>query len=90
MSSRLDGAEVLRVQACYRPICADAMPLFGAVPEVRGAYVATGHNCWGMLNAPASGRAMAELLCDGASSTVDLSPFDPARLDAVRIDAAAD
>lgn len=90
LSSRLDGAEVLRVQACYRPICADAMPLLGAVPNVRGAYVATGHNCWGMLNAPASGRAMAELLCDGASSTVDLSPFDPARLDAVRIDAAAD
>ena len=89
LSSRLDGADVLRTQACYRPICADAMPLLGAVPDVGGAYVATGHNCWGMLNAPASGRAMAELLCDGASSSIDLSPFDPARLDAVRIGSAA-
>ena len=90
LSSRLDGADVLRTQACYRPICADAMPLLGAIPDVQGAYVATGHNCWGMLNAPASGRAMAELLCDGASSSVDLAPFDPARLEAARIDSAAD
>ena len=90
LSSCLDGAGVLRTQACYRPICADAMPLLGPIPGVPGAYVATGHNCWGMLNAPASGRAMAELLCDGASSSVDLSPFDPARLEAVRVDAAAD
>ena len=90
LSSRLDGADVLRTQACYRPICADAMPLLGPVPDVPGAYVATGHNCWGMLNAPASGRAMAELLCDGTSSSVDLAPFDPARLEAVRSDDAAD
>ena len=90
LSSRLDGADILRTQACYRPICADAMPLLGPVPDVPGAYLATGHNCWGMLNAPASGLAMVELLCDGGSSTVDLSPFDPARLEPVRIDVAAD
>ena len=89
LSSRLEGAGIVRTQACYRPICADAMPLLGAVPGAPGAYVATGHNCWGMLNAPASGKAMAELLCDGASSSVDLSPFDPARLEAVRIEASA-
>ena len=90
LSTRLDGATVARTQACYRPICADAMPLLGAVPGVPGAYVATGHNCWGMLNAPASGRAMAELLCDGASSSIDLAPFDPGRLEPVRLDCAAD
>ena len=90
LSTRLDGATVLRTQACYRPICADAMPLLGPVPDVPGAYLATGHNCWGMLNAPASGKAMAELICDGAASSVDLSPFDPARLEAVRLDSAAD
>ena len=31
LSSHLDGAEVVRTQACYRPICADAMPLLGPV-----------------------------------------------------------
>ena len=88
LSSHLDGARILRAQACYRPICSDAMPLLGAVPGVPGAYVATGHNCWGMLNAPASGKAMAELLCDGTSTSIDLAPFDPARLDPVRIQSA--
>jgi glycine/D-amino acid oxidase-like deaminating enzyme len=46
---------------------------------VRGAYVATGHSVWGILNAPATGEAVAELLLDG-ETTIDLSPFDPARL----------
>ena len=61
------------------------MPLLGEVPGVPGAWVATGHNCWGMLNAPASGRAMAELLCDGVSSSLDLFPFDPSRLEAAQL-----
>ena len=59
--SRLDGAGIRRTQACYRPICADAMPLLGPVPDALGAYLATGHNCWGMLNAPASERAIFSL-----------------------------
>jgi glycine/D-amino acid oxidase-like deaminating enzyme len=45
-----------------------------------------------MLNAPATGEAMAELILDGAASRVDLRPFaperlesfDPARLSSVR------
>ena len=77
----LAGAEITRRQACYRPICADAMPLLGAAPGgPAGVFVATGHNCWGILNAPASGKAMAELIATGEARTVDLSPFDPARL----------
>jgi glycine/D-amino acid oxidase-like deaminating enzyme len=43
--------------------------------------VATGHSVWGILNAPATGEAMAELIVDGAARTVDLSRFDPGRLD---------
>ena len=49
-----------------------------------GAYVATGHGPWGMLNAPATGLALAELIADGAASLVDLRAFDPARLRAAR------
>ena len=56
------------------------MPLIGKVPGLEGAYVATGHNVWGILNAPATGEAMAELIADGAARNVDLSPFDPGRL----------
>ena len=81
LATGLADAEITRRQACYRPICADAMPLLGAAPGgPAGVFVATGHNCWGILNAPASGKAMAELIATGEARTVDLSPFDPARL----------
>jgi hypothetical protein len=33
-----------------------ARQLIGKVPAVEGAYVATGHSVWGILNAPATGR----------------------------------
>lgn len=79
LASSMSDAPVLTEHACYRPICADALPLMGEVPGVAGAYVATGHNCWGILNAPASGAAMAELIADGEPTTVDLRPFTPAR-----------
>jgi glycine/D-amino acid oxidase-like deaminating enzyme len=61
-------------------VTADGVPLIGPVPGLAGAYVATGHSVWGMLNAPATGEAMAELLVDGAARSVDLSPFDAGRL----------
>ena len=82
----LADAEVVAAQACYRPVTRDGLPLMGAVPGVAGAYVATGHSVWGMLNAPATGEAMAELIVDGNTS-VDIAAFDPARLPALPRDA---
>jgi glycine/D-amino acid oxidase-like deaminating enzyme len=79
VSTALRGARITRRQACYRPVTDDGLPLIGRVPGVRGAYVATGHGPWGMLNAPATGLALAELITDGAPKLLDLRPFDPAR-----------
>jgi glycine/D-amino acid oxidase-like deaminating enzyme len=42
--------------------------------------LATGHSVWGMLNAPATGEAMSELILDGAARHVDLTPFAPGTL----------
>lgn len=83
MSPVLARAPVVASQACCRPVTADGLPLIGAVPGARGAYVATGHSVWGILNAPATGEAIAELILDGAARMVDLSAFDPARLAAL-------
>jgi len=80
LSPVLAAAPIVARQACYRPVTGDGLPLIGKVPGVDGAYIATGHSVWGILNAPATGEAMAELIVDGAASTVDLAPFDPARL----------
>jgi glycine/D-amino acid oxidase-like deaminating enzyme len=79
VSTTLAAARVTRRQACYRPVTADGLPLIGRVPRLTGVYVATGHGPWGMLNAPATGLALAELITAGAAKTVDLRPFDPAR-----------
>ena len=73
---------MLATGACFRPLAQDGLPLIGAVVGARGAYVATGHSVWGILNAPATAEAMTELILDGAAKTIDLAPFDPARLPA--------
>jgi glycine/D-amino acid oxidase-like deaminating enzyme len=79
LSSSLAGLVPERVQACYRPVTEDGLPFLGQVPDVTGAYIATGHSCWGILNAPASGLAMAELIVEGHAHSVDLTPFAPQR-----------
>jgi glycine/D-amino acid oxidase-like deaminating enzyme len=82
VSTALAAAAIVRRQACYRPVTDDGLPLIGRVPGVAGAYVATGHGPWGILNAPATGLALAELITEGSTTSVDLRPFDPARLPA--------
>jgi glycine/D-amino acid oxidase-like deaminating enzyme len=79
LSPTLREARVLARQACYRPVTLDGLPLIGAVPGLKDGYVATGHSVWGILNAPATGEALAELILDGAARAVDLAPFDPSR-----------
>jgi glycine/D-amino acid oxidase-like deaminating enzyme len=78
-SAALAAAPIERRQACYRPVTDDGLPLIGRVPGTAGAYVATGHGPWGMLNAPGTGLALAELIADGAARSLDLRPFDPSR-----------
>ncbi len=52
LASSIGRARALAENACYRPICVDALPLMGGVPGV-------------------SGTAMAELIADSESTTVD-------------------
>jgi glycine/D-amino acid oxidase-like deaminating enzyme len=80
VSPVLASANIRARQACYRPITRDGLPLIGRVPGIEGAYIATGHSVWGILNAPATGEAMAELIADGTTRAIDLSPFNPGRL----------
>lgn len=67
-----------RFQSCMRPCPPDALPFLGRVPGVQGAYLACGHNCWGILWAPVTGKIISELVVDGTSS-IDLKAFNPGR-----------
>jgi glycine/D-amino acid oxidase-like deaminating enzyme len=80
LSPTFRAEKIIARQACFRPVTQDGLPLIGRVPHIKGVYVATGHNVWGILNAPATGEALAELIADGAARSTDLTPFDPMRL----------
>ena len=84
-STALGDAEVVARSACFRPLTVDGVPLIGPVPGHPGAFLATGHASWGILNAPATGRMISEMIVDGASRSADARPFALDRLPAGRI-----
>ena len=79
LSSVLGQAECQVVQACYLPYTSDGLPVIGALNQAEGMYIATGHGCWGILNAPVTGLLLSELIVDGEIMSVDASAFSPNR-----------
>ena len=79
ISPILADAPIIATQACFRPVTDDGLPIIGRVSGIEGAYVATGHSVWGILNAPATGEALADLILEGAARHVDITAFDPTR-----------
>ena len=67
LSPMFSADRIIARQACFRPVTEDGLPLIGKVPQIEGAYVATGHSVWGILNALATGEAVAELIADGVA-----------------------
>jgi glycine/D-amino acid oxidase-like deaminating enzyme len=63
----------------------DGRAVMGAAPNVAGLFVAAGFSGTGFKTAPAVGASMAELILDGASKTVDLTPFGFERILSGRI-----
>eukprot|EP00052_Salpingoeca_macrocollata_P011824 m.91317 g.91317 ORF g.91317 m.91317 type:complete len:407 (+) comp18213_c0_seq1:628-1848(+) len=78
LTSRMEGVQPLRPTACLRPCSDDGNPLMGRLGCAQNGYVCGGHNCWGILWGPASGKAMAELIT-GAEPCISLQAFDPMR-----------
>jgi sarcosine oxidase subunit beta len=72
-------ARVLRGWAGFYEVTPDANPLVGWVGEPAGLAVAAGFSGHGFMQGPAIGVCMAELILDGAATTVDLSAFRPSR-----------
>ncbi|MEA2460936.1 MAG: glycine oxidase [Actinomycetota bacterium] len=70
--------EVTRLRAGLRPGTPDNAPLIGPL-GVDGAFLATGHFRNGVLLAPATALAVAEMLAEGDAE--DVSAFDPRRFD---------
>ncbi|GIL55127.1 hypothetical protein Vafri_10738 [Volvox africanus] len=79
LASCLAQAPVETLQACYLPCAPDGLPVIGPVPQCQGAFLATGHTCWGILNAPATGLVLAEMIAEGRSSSCDVTALSPSR-----------
>ncbi|HXS11434.1 MAG TPA: FAD-dependent oxidoreductase [Acidobacteriaceae bacterium] len=73
------AAPQVEAWAGLRPAAADRLPLLGRLPGSRHQWMAAGHFRNGILLAPATAVALADLLEDKAPA-VNLLPFDPARL----------
>jgi glycine oxidase len=73
----LGEAPVTGTWSNFRPYTEDHLPVLGATP-VRGLVLATGHFRNGILLAPITAEAIAELVATGRSA-IDLSPFSVTR-----------
>lgn len=77
ISDELRDGEVRARQACYLPDCdSGSGPLVG-LTGVKGLYLAAGHSCWGIQNAPATGKLMSELIFEGKAKSAKIDSLDP-------------
>ena len=70
----LRDAAIHEIRVGLRPYTTDHLPLLGAVPGVRGVYLATGHGPTGLTLGPFSGKLVAEQSLDQPLAW-DLAPF---------------
>ena len=78
LAPSLMHATVLAHTVGLRPDTPDHNPYIGAVKGYSGLYLAAGHAYHGILLAPATGCALADLILDGATD-LTIAPFDPIR-----------
>ncbi len=74
-----ENASVLRGWAGFYEVTPDDNPLLGHMPDRDGFIVAAGFSGHGFMQGPAIGLAIAELVVDGQTTTIDLSAFRPSR-----------
>ena len=79
LSPRIDRSMVSHQTACLRPMPADGKPYVGVAPGWDNVYIASGHWSEGVHYGPLTGKSIAELITDGATST-DISAIDVGRV----------
>ncbi|KAL3448514.1 FAD dependent oxidoreductase [Aspergillus insuetus] len=78
VSDTLRDGEVLARQACYLPNVSSPRggPLVGHT-GTKGLYLAAGHTCWGIQNAPGTGKLISEFVFDGRAKSANIGSLDP-------------
>lgn len=77
VSDELRDGEVVARQACYLPnVSTGGGPLIGHT-GIKGLYLAAGHTCWGIQNAPGTGKLISEFVFDGKALSAKIGTLDP-------------
>jgi glycine/D-amino acid oxidase-like deaminating enzyme len=79
ISKVLSDGTVTSRRACYLPtvdLGGSGGPLVGPT-GVSGLLMAAGHGCWGIHNAPATGKLISEIIFDGKAISADIRGLDP-------------
>jgi glycine/D-amino acid oxidase-like deaminating enzyme len=79
ISDELRDGEVTARQACYLPnVSRGSGPLIGQT-SVKGLLMGAGHTCWGIQNAPGTGKCLSELVWEGKIKSASLGSLEPKR-----------
>jgi sarcosine oxidase subunit beta len=70
-----EEANISRGWAGLYEISPDNHAILGIVPEVEGLVLAVGFSGHGFQHGPAAGMAIAELIWNGKSETIDITPL---------------
>jgi D-amino-acid dehydrogenase len=62
----------------HRPATPDSLPMIGAVPGLRGAWLGFGHQHVGLTGGPRTGEILAQLI-SGLRPNIDLAAYAPSR-----------
>ena len=76
---RVEEASMKTLTAGLYEVSPDHNAILGPVPELPRFVLANGFSGHGMQHAPAVGRAISEVIADGASRTLDIAPFSVGR-----------
>lgn len=76
----VEDAEIGKGWAGLYDITPDHHALLGAFPELPNFYLAGGFSGHGVMHAPATGCVVAEMIVDGAASTLDVTVLSPTRV----------
>ncbi|MEA2639021.1 MAG: hypothetical protein QOF51_415 [Chloroflexota bacterium] len=76
---RFEQVELIRGWAGLYDVTPDANPIIGAVGDLEGFVMAAGFSGHGFMHSPATGQLVAELITDGHTTTLDITPFSAAR-----------
>ncbi len=84
MQARISGSEYCRIINCWGglySVTPDNNAVIGEYPGVDGLYLITGFSGHGVMEAPAAGQALAELIMYGDYKTIDISSLSIKRFE---------